>query len=115
MDTPSMSSPTSPAASEKVIENSEYCVICIPLGKICPEEFAMSSDWGNEEGDQTKDKDKDNNQNQSQINPSFSTVMVTLKPPKPFTTKYFDSLSSETCIVYTPKEKNRCDTIMDQQ
>ena len=74
----------------------------------------MSSNWDEEE-DQAKDKDKDNNQ-QSQMNPSFSTVMtLTLKLPKPFVTKCFNSMSSETPIIYTPKEKCRCDTILAQQ
>ena len=70
----------------------------------------MSSDW-DEDKDQAKDKDKDNNQNLSQTNPSFSTVMtITLKLLKPFITKYFNSMSNETPIVYTPKENHRCDT-----
>ena len=69
--------------------------------------------WDDDEEDQTKDKDKDNNQNKSKTNPSFSTAMtIILKPPKPFTTKFFDSMSSETPTVYTVKEKYRCDTIM---
>ena len=76
----------------------------------------MSSDWDYDNEDQAKDKDKDNNQNKSQTNPSFSTVMtITLKPPKRFINKYFDSMSSETPIVYIPKEKHRCDTITAQQ
>ena len=35
-------SPTSPTAPTKITEHSKYCAICTPLGKICPEEFAMS-------------------------------------------------------------------------
>ena len=58
----------------------------------------------------------DNNQNQSQTNLSFSTAMtITLKHPKPFITKCFNSMPCETPIVHTPKEKCRCDTIMAQQ
>ena len=55
--TPSIPSPTSPAAHTKITELSKYCSICIPLGKICSEEFAMSSDW-KEEDNQAKDKDQ---------------------------------------------------------
>ena len=32
-----------------------------------------------------------------------------------FITKYFNSITSKPPIVYTPKEKHRCDTIMAQQ
>ena len=72
----------------------------------------MSSDYDEDE-DQAKDKDEDNNQNQSQTNTSFSTVTtITLKPQKPLITKYFESMSSETPIMYTPKEKHSCDTIV---
>ena len=80
----------------------------------------MSSDWYEEEGeDQAKDKDKDNDKKQSQTDPSLSPAMtITLKSPKPFITKYFDyfdSMSGETPILYTPKEKHRHDSIMAQQ
>ena len=116
LHTPSMPPPTSPAAPVKITENSKHCVICAPLGKICLEEFALSPDWNEDKEDQAKDKDKDNEQNQTQTNPSFSTVMaLTLKPPKPFITKYFDSMSSKTPIMYISKEECRCDTIMAQQ
>ena len=55
----------------------------------------MSSDRDDDEKDQAKDKDI--NQNQSQTNPSFYTVMtITLKPPKLFINKYFNSMSCET-------------------
>ena len=54
MDTPSTPLPTSPA---KIKEHSKCCAICTLLGKICPEEFPMSSD-GDEEDDQAKDKDQ---------------------------------------------------------
>ena len=86
MDTSSMSSPTSPEAPAKITEHSNYCAICTSLGKICPEGFAMSSDWDEEEN---QAKVKDNDQKQSQTNHSFSTAMtITLKAPKPFITKY---------------------------
>ena len=72
----------------------------------------MSSNWDDDEEDQAKNKDKDNNQNQARTSPIFSTSMaITLKPPKSFINKYFDSMSSETPLVYTPKEKYICDTI----
>ena len=89
---------------------------CTPLGKICPEQFAIPSYWDEDEEDQAKDKDKYNDQKQSQTYPSFSSVMtLTLKPPKLIITKYFNSMSSETPIMYTPKEKCRCFTILAQQ
>ena len=91
--------------------HSKYCAICMPLGKICPEEFAMSSYWDEEE-DQAKHKD----QKQPQTNTSFFTMKTkTLQPPKPFIIKYFDSMTSKTPIIYTPKEKWGHDTIMAQQ
>ena len=115
MDTSSMASPISPVAHAIITEHSKYCVICTPLGKICLEEFAMSLDWDNDE-DQAKNNNKDNNQNHSQNQPSFSTVMtITLMTTKPFINKYFDSMSSETPIVYTPKIKCLHDTITVQQ
>ena len=86
---------------QKITEHSKYCAICNPLGTICPEEFSMSSDMDKEE-DQAKNKDND--QKQSQTNPSFSTAMIiAMMPPKPFITKYLDSMSSETPIMYTTK------------
>ena len=74
----------------------------------------MSSDWNEEEEDQAKDKDS--NQKHAQTDPSFFAVItITLKPTKPFITKYFDSMTSKTLLMYTPKEKHRCDTIVAQQ
>ena len=75
IDTPSTPSPTSPAGPAKITEHSKYCAICTQLGKVCPEDFAMLSDW-DEEDDQAKDKDKD--QKQPKTNPSFSTTMTKL-------------------------------------
>ena len=48
-------------------------------------------------------------------NPSFSTAMITLKLPKPFITKYLASMSSDILIMYTLKEKHRCNAIVAQQ
>ena len=54
-----------------------------------------------------KNREKHNNQDQIQTSHNFSTVMnITLKPPKPFINKYFDSMSREAPIVYTLKEKH---------
>ena len=101
MDTPFTPSLTSSAVPAKITEHSKYCVICTPLGKICPEEFAMSSDWDEEEEYNAKDKDQ-----AAPNQPTFSTAMnITLKPPKPFITKYFNSMTTETPIMYSPKEK----------
>ena len=59
MDTSATPSPTSPAIlTAKITEHSKYCVICTPLGQICLEGFAMSSDWDDDEEDQTKDNKK---------------------------------------------------------
>ena len=116
MDTSSIPSPTSPVVPAKITEHSKYCAICTPLGKICLEEFAISSDLDEDEEEQAKDKDKDNNQDQSQASPIFSTVItITLKSPKPFINKYCDSMSSETPIVYILKYKCICDTITAQE
>ena len=61
----------------------------------------MSSDW-DEEDDQVKDKD----QKQQQMSPSFFTMTTkTLQPPKPYITEYFDSMTSKTPVINTPKEK----------
>ena len=38
-----------------------------------------------------------------------------VKPPKCYITKYFESMSSETPTIYTPKEECRHDTIVVQQ
>ena len=114
MDTPSMSSPTSPAVPPKITDHSNYCAICTPHGKICQK--SLQSHWDEDEEDQAKDKDNDNDQKQSQTNPSFSTAMTrTLKTPKPCITKYSNSMSSETPKMYTPKEKCRHNTIVPPQ
>ena len=73
----------------------------------------MLSHWDKEE-DQAKEKDKDHKQ--PQTNPSFSTAMTIMpKLSKHFVTKYFNSMSSKSPIMYTPKEKHRCNIIMAQQ
>ena len=113
MDTPSTPSPPSLAAPIKITKHSKYCTICTPLGRICPKEFAMSSDW-NEDDDQAKDKEKD--QKQLQTSPKFfETLTKTLQPPKLYITQYFDSMTSNAPLIYTPKEKQRRDTIIAQQ
>ena len=102
MEALSSPSPTSHAAPAKITEHSKYSGICTRLGKICPEGFAMSSDW--DEDDQAKDKEKD--QKQPQTSPSFVTMMTkTLQPPKPYISKYFESMTSKTPIINTSKEK----------
>ena len=61
----------------------------------------MSSDW-DEEDDNTKRED----QEQPKVSPNL-LIMLTqvLKPPKPYITKYFDNMSSDTPIIYTLKDK----------
>ena len=74
----------------------------------------MSSDCDEEEEDQVKDKDS--NQKQPQTNQSFSTTTtITLNTLKPFITKYFNSISRKTSIMYTLKDECRCDTIIPQK
>ena len=64
----------------KFTEHSRYCAIYTPLGKTCPKEFNMSSDWGDEEEeeDQVKgeDKDKNNEKKTPQTNLRFFAVMT---------------------------------------
>ena len=99
--TPSFTLPVIPA---KTTGHSKYCTICTPLGKLCPHKFAMSSDWDDDE-DQAQNKDKDNNQDQTQTSSNFSTVMtISLKPPKPYISKHFDSMSNETPSVHSKGE-----------
>ena len=71
----------------------------------------MSSDWDKEDD---QDKEKDQTQPEASSD-SFIRPTQILKPPKPYVSKYFDSMSSGTPIIYTPKEKQRCDTIIAQE
>ena len=88
-------------ALKKVTEDPDYCAICTPLGKDCPGKLGLSSDW-DEEDDQAKGKD----QMQPKAGPNlFIRPTQTLKPPKTYITRYFDSMGSDTPIIYTPKEK----------
>ena len=81
--------------------------MCAPLGKDCPGKLGLSSDW-DEEDDQAKDKD----QKQMEDSPDlFIMPTQTLKSPKTNMTKYFDSMSSDKPIIYTPKEQRRHDII----
>ena len=52
MDTLPRPSSTSPVVPAKLTGHSKYCPICMPLGKICLEEFAMSSDWDDDDDDE---------------------------------------------------------------
>ena len=56
MEIPLMSSPTSPAIPANRTEHFKYYAIYTTLGKICPEEFAVSSDWDEDKKDQAKEK-----------------------------------------------------------
>ena len=101
MNMPSTPLPLLPTASTKVIEDPDYCAICTPLGKDCLGKLRLFSDW-DEKDDQAKDKD----QKQPEASPNiFIMPTLTLKPPTPYITKYFDSMSSDTHIIYIPKEK----------
>ena len=65
---------------------------------------------------QGEDKDTDNEQKTPQTNPRFFAAMVlTLQPPKPSITEYFGTRSSVTPVMDTPKEENRCYTIVTSQ
>ena len=111
MNTPSTSLPPSPTASTKVTEGSEYCAICTPLGKDCPGKLGLSSDW-----DEEDDHDKDKDQKQPEANHDlFIMPIQILKSPKPYITKYFDSMSRDTPIRYTPMDKQRHNIIIVRQ
>ena len=102
---------TSPAASIKVTEDSEYCKICTSLGKYCRGKLGLSSDWDKEDNNT-----KENDQIQPEASPNlFIMPTHTLKLPKHYITKYFDCMSSETPIIYIPKDKQKCDIIVAQQ
>ena len=109
MDTTSTLFPTSSQPPIKFTEHSKYCAICTPLGKTCPKDFPMSSDWDDEEEeDQVKDqsKDKDNDQKTPQTKPRLFTAMtLTLQPPKPSITEYFGKISSVTPIMDALEER----------
>ena len=108
MNTPSTPLPPLPTASSKVAEDPDYCATCTPLDNDCPGKLGLSSDR-DEEDDEAKDKD----QKQPEASPDiFIMPMQALKPPKPYITKYFDNMNSDTAIIYTPMEKQRYDTIL---
>ena len=108
MNTLSTSSSASPTASTKVTEYPDYCAVCTPLGKYCPGKLGLYSDW-DEEGDQAKDK------NQNQPEASLAICIISTQTMKPYITKYFDNLSNDALIIYTPKKKQRCVTKISQQ
>ena len=58
--------------------------------------------YWDEEDIQTKEKYQTQPEVSSDL---FIKPTQTLKPPKPYITKYFDSMSSNTPIIYTPKGK----------
>ena len=91
--------------------DSKYCDICTPPGTDCPGRLAISSDWA-EEGDNTKIKE----QEQSEASPNLAIMPTqTLQPHKPYISKYFDNMSSDPPIIYTPKDNQRCNIIVAQQ
>ena len=95
-----------------LMEDQDYCAICTPLGIDWPGKLGLSSDC-DEQDDWAKDKD----QKQPDASPNiFIMPNQTLKPLKPYITKFFDSMSSKyTPIIYTPKEKQSCDITIVQQ
>ena len=70
----------------------------------------MSFDW-DEEDDNTKKKDKEQPDTSSDL---LIMPTQTLKPPKPYMTKYFDNMSSDPPIRFIPKNKWWCDIIVAQ-
>ena len=59
---------------------------------------------------------KDKDQKQPEASPDlFIMPTQTVKPPKPYITKHFDSTNSDTLIIYAPKDKQRHNTITAQQ
>ena len=70
----------------------------------------MSSDWGEENDDQSKveDQDKDSKKKSPKTNPRFFVAIAfTPRPPKLAITDHFGKRSSAT----HKKEEYRCDTI----
>ena len=101
INTPSTSPTPSPTAFAKVADDPDYCAICKLLGKDCPGKIGLSFYW-DEEDDRAKVRD----QKQPEASPNlFIRPTQTLKPSKPYITKYFDSMSSDTPIIYKQKEK----------
>ena len=90
MNTLSTPSSPSPTASSEVTEDPHYCVIFTSLGKDCPGKIGLSSDQDKEDH-QTKEKDQPEASSNIFIMPT-----QTLKPSKPYITKYFDSMSNDT-------------------
>ena len=71
-----------------------------PLGKDCPGNIELSSDQEKKDH-QAKEKD----QTQPEASPNILIMPTqTLKPSKPYITKYFDNMSNDTPIIYTPNE-----------
>ena len=68
----------------------------------------MSLDWDDNEENQPKTEKKT-------IIRTRPVMTITLKLPIPFINKYFDSMSNETPMMYTPKENHIHDTITSQQ
>ena len=83
-----MQSPTSSISPNT--ERTKYCAIFTPLGKICPTEFPMSSDW---DEDDKEEERKDQNEGEGQTDsegktqktsPRFlSATTFTPQPPNP--------------------------------
>ena len=83
MNTPVAQSPTSPVP----LEHTKYGAICTQLGKVCPNEFPMSSDCNEDDEEELKDQNKGKDQNSSEgktPQTRFSSVTTfTPQPPNP--------------------------------
>ena len=52
--TPPVEAPTNQSPTSPISPDTKYCAICISLGKVCPYEYHMSSDWDEDLKDQER-------------------------------------------------------------
>ena len=51
--------PADQSSNSHISPDTKYCILCTPLGKLCPNEFPVSSDWDkNLKQEERKDQDK---------------------------------------------------------
>ena len=118
---PADQSPNSPLSPY-----TKYCAVCTPLGKLCPNEFPVCQDWGEDSKEEGNDKNKgednfsvcsdwdrknqkikdqkDNKGKTPKNSPTFlSATSFTLQPPES-SIKQSTRKSSET----PTEEENKC-------
>ena len=54
--------PAQPAETPSA-QSPKYCAVCIPLGKLCPNKYPVTSDWKDkcEEGEESQEQVKEEN------------------------------------------------------